>query len=103
MFNILVILGFILLLFLLRNGEKYETIYIGSESNIGEAMEYYWLLKNNNIPFKYHIPYNWNNLYQFGYKESPVYIKVSEKNVERASRLIMYRRIEKRKMESNRV
>ncbi len=86
MFGIIGVMAAAMLLFMFRDGKKYETVYSGSESNLSEANEYYWLLKGNKIPFKYQIPYNWSNFYQFGYKESPVYIKVSENDVDKAKK-----------------
>ncbi|TMN22508.1 hypothetical protein [Lentibacillus cibarius] len=101
MFEFIAIVAAALLLFMFRDDKKYRTVYSGSESNLSEANEYYWLLKHKKIPIKYQIPYNWKNFYQFGYKESPVYIKVSEDYVEKARKVMMYHRIEKMKMQRN--
>lgn len=91
----------ITLIILFRDRNNEETAYTGSESNLREANEYYWLLKNNRIPVKYVIPYNWENFYRFGYKESPVYIKVNKKDIEKANKVMMNYRVEKLKMERN--
>lgn len=99
MSGMIALLAVAILLFMHRDHNKYETVYKGNETNLSEANEYYWLLKNHQIPFKYQMPYNWRNFYEFGYKESPVYIKVSEKDVERATQLMMFYRAEKLKME----
>ncbi|MDY0404283.1 hypothetical protein P5G51_001605 [Virgibacillus sp. 179-BFC.A HS] len=96
-----ILVAFVILLFKFRDDNKYEIVYFGTESNLSEANEYYWLLKNNRIPLTYQIPYNWENFYRFGYKESPVYIKVSEKDVEKARKVMLYHRVEKMKMERN--
>ncbi|RYG74273.1 hypothetical protein EU245_03435 [Lentibacillus lipolyticus] len=101
MFEFIAIIAGALLLFMSRDGKKYETVYSGSESNLREANEYYWLLKHNKISFKYQIPFNWKNFYQFGYRESPVYIKVSDRDVEKAKKVMMHYRIEKMKMQRN--
>lgn len=101
MFEIMLIVGTIILMFLFRDDNKYKTVYTGSESSLSEANEYYWLLKNNNIPVKYQIPYNWENFYQFGYKESSIYLKVSQKDFEKAWQVMMSYRVERSKMERN--
>lgn len=101
MIEIISIASIVTFMFLLRDKNKYETVYNGDESSLGEANEYYWLLRNNKIPVKYQIPYNWENFYQFGYKESPIYLKVSKKDIEKARQAMMYYRVEKAKMERN--
>ncbi|WP_106496317.1 hypothetical protein [Lentibacillus sp. Marseille-P4043] len=103
MFEVLLITSAIALMFLFRDRDnnKYETVYSGDESTLSEANVYYWLLKNNKIPFKYQIPYNWKNFYQFGYQKSPVYIKVARNDAVRARRIIWLYRKEKMKMERN--
>lgn len=101
MYEIILTVSAIALMFLFRDDNKYETVYSGSESSLSEANEYYWLLKGNKIPVKYQMPYNWENFYQFGYKESPIYIKVSQKDLDKARQVMMYYRVEKSKMERN--
>ncbi|MDY0394547.1 hypothetical protein ACFSMW_07785 [Virgibacillus halophilus] len=101
MSGIFILSAVAILLFMFKDDSKYEIVYKGSETNLSEANEYYWLLKNHRIPFKYQIPYNWRNFVAFGYKESPVYIKVSEENVERATKVMMFHRAEKMRMERN--
>ncbi|MGY0692382.1 hypothetical protein ACW2QC_06255 [Virgibacillus sp. FSP13] len=103
MFEVLLIISVTALMFLFRDreNEEYITVYSGDESTLSEANVYYWLLKNNKIPFKYQIPYNWKNLYQFGYQKSPVYIKVARNDVVRARRIIWLYRKERMKMERN--
>ncbi|MDY0406385.1 hypothetical protein P5G51_014180 [Virgibacillus sp. 179-BFC.A HS] len=101
MLVIVILFAVAISLFMFRCDKKYETVYSGSESNVGEANEYYWLLKSHKIPFKYQIPYSWENFYQFGYKESPIYIKVHEKDMDRARKAMMHYRIEKMKIERN--
>lgn len=102
MFELILLAATITLMILFSNiNNREEVVYSGSESNLNEANEYYWLLKSNRIPVKYNIPYNWENFYRFGYKESPVYIKVDKKNAEKANKVMMFYRAEKKKMERN--
>lgn len=101
MFEIILIASAATFMFLFKDNNKYEIAYSGNESNLSEANEYYWLLRNNKIPVKYEIPYNWENFYQFGYKKSPIYIKVDKKDIEKAKNVMMYYRAEKLKMERN--
>ncbi|WP_404458284.1 hypothetical protein [Oceanobacillus kapialis] len=101
MYELLLIFAVIGLMWLFREKQESVTIYKGDESSLNEASEYYWILRDNNIPFKYHIPYNWENFYQFGYKKSPVYIKVRKNDVIKARRIIWCHWKEKREMERN--
>lgn len=101
MSEFILIASTVTLMILFRDRNNEEIAYSGSESNLSEANAYYWLLKNNRIPVKYIIPYNWENFYQFGYKECSVYIKVNKKDMEKANKIMMNYRIEKQKMERN--
>ncbi|GAA0439907.1 hypothetical protein GCM10008983_16050 [Lentibacillus halophilus] len=101
MFEIILITSVLTLIILFSDTNRYETVYSGTESSLSEANDYYWLLKNYNIPVRLQIPYNWENFYRFGYKESPVYIKVSQKKLEKARHVMMHYRVEKSKMERN--
>ncbi|WP_042224201.1 hypothetical protein [Oceanobacillus manasiensis] len=100
-YEVLLIIATIGLMWMFREKQQIVTIYQGDESTLSEANEYYWILKDNNIPFKYHIPYNWENFFQFGYKKCSVYIKVKKSDVIRARRIMWCYRKEKMEMERN--
>ncbi|MEN1967832.1 hypothetical protein WMZ97_07080 [Lentibacillus sp. N15] len=89
------------IIFLFKESDKYVTAYSGNESDLSEANNFYWLLRNNNIPVSYVIPYNWENFSRFGYKRSSVYIKVAKKDIEKAREVMMYYRAERLKMKRN--
>ena len=95
------VVAVLITLYILEKKYKYVTVYEGSESTLKEAMEYYWALKAHRLPIKYKMPYNFNNLYRFGYVESPVRIDVRKQDEAKARELLMNFRAEKRKMERN--
>ncbi|SET48016.1 hypothetical protein SAMN05216389_11266 [Oceanobacillus limi] len=101
MIEILLIIVALTLMWRFRDSNENVTIYSGDESTLDEANEYYWVLKNNNIPIKYQIPYRWENFFVFGYKRSPVYIKVRKNDVLKARQIMWCYRKDKMKMERN--
>lgn len=101
MYEILLIAATIGLMWMYRDNNEYVTIYSGDETTLGEANEYYWILKHHKIHFKYQIPYNWENIFLFGYKKSPVYIKVRKDDAARTREIFWFYRAEKMKMEEN--